>query len=129
MIGTQDGEIGPLENRLQEFGNIIGLVFGAWAEGSEGVHNLIQTLAESRSAYVGQRSGHQRNASGIGIIVGQIRRRLSMIVMKAQVDCLISKIHQIESGSKSKVKRRQWALIEDERMARERHAQWLRRIE
>ena len=49
--------------------------------------------------------------------------------MKAQVDCLLSKIHQVGPGNQQMAKRREWALIEDERMSRERAAQWLRQIE
>ena len=129
LIGIPHDEIGPLETRLQEFGEIIGLVFGAWAEGSEGVHHLIQVLAKARVDHLGLNIGHQKGSSELGIIVGQIRRRISLCVIKAQVDCLISKLHQFESGSSAKNSRRQWAIREDERMARERNAQWLRRVE
>ncbi len=63
------------------------------------------------------------------MLVGQIRRRLSMVTIKAQTECLLGKLHQVGPGNKLMAKRRQWAVLEDERMRRERDAQWLRRIE
>ena len=38
--------------RLEEFGDLLGLCFGAWGEASEGVHQLVQTLAESIYVYI-----------------------------------------------------------------------------
>ena len=52
-----------------------------------------------------------------------------MAAVKAQVDCLLSKLHQVGPGNTQLAKRRVWAVREDERMTRERGAQWLRRIE
>ena len=43
----QGGEVrGPVERRLDEFGELLGLCFGAWGEAGEGVHLLVQTLAD-----------------------------------------------------------------------------------
>ena len=60
---------------------------------------------------------------------GQIRRRLSVTAVKAQVGCLLSRIHQVGPGNKQLAKKRQWAIQEDERMKQERYSQWMRRIE
>ena len=60
---------------------------------------------------------------------GQIRRRLSVTAVKAQVGCLLSRIHQVGPGNKQLAKKRQWAIKEDERMKQERYSQWMRRIE
>ena len=49
MLGhVGEGQKGPVERRLEEFGGLLGLCFGAWGEASEGVHQLVQTLAEAR---------------------------------------------------------------------------------
>ena len=120
---------GPVERRLEEFGDILGLVFGAWGEASEMVHHLVQTLAESRLSFQGLKSGRPGSKAELGVIVGQIRRRLSMIAIKAQTECLLAKLHQVGPGNKLMAKRRQWAVHEDERMKRERDAQWIRRVE
>ena len=61
--------------------------------------------------------------------VGQVRKRLSMAAVKAQVDCLLAKLHQVGPGNKQLAKRRVWAINEDQRMSKERGAQWIRRVE
>ena len=42
---------------------------------------------------------------------------------------MLGKLHQVGPGNKQLAKRRVWAVREDERMARERGAQWIRRVE
>ena len=127
MLGAEDK--GPVERRLGEFGDLIGLCFGAWGEASTDVHELIQTLAESRLKFQGLKTGKPRSKQELGIIVGQIRRRLSSAAIKAQVECLLSKIHQVGPGNAQLAKKREWAVMEDERMRRERGAQWLLKYE
>ena len=129
VIGIPEDQKGPVERRLEEFGELLGLCFGAWGEGSEGVHTLIQTLAEQRLKYQGLQQGRAGSDQELGILVGQIRRRLSLVAVQAQVDCLLSKLHQVGPGNAQLAKRRTWAIHEDQRMARERGAQWMRRVE
>ena len=129
--GTSDQGRGPVERRLDEFGQIIGLCFGAWGEGSDDVHSLVETLAQCRLRFQMQQDGRpdQGSDNELALIVGQIRRRLSVTAVKAQVGCLLSRIHQVGPGNKQLAKKRQWAIQEDERMKQERHSQWMRRIE
>lgn len=75
-----------MERRLDEFVNLIGLCFGAWGEASTDVHNLIQTLAESRLKFQGLQAGRPRIKQELGLIVGQVRRKLSLAAVKAQAD-------------------------------------------
>ena len=63
------------------------------------------------------------------LIVGQIRRILSATAVKAQVQCLLARLHQVGPGNKQLAKRRQWAVLQDEKMKKERHSKWIRRIE
>ena len=129
VLGVEREQKGPVEKRLDEFGALLGLCFGAWGEASEGVHQLVQTLAESRLKFQGLQRGRPGSEQELGVIVGQVRRRISLAAVKAQVDCLLSKLHQVGPGNTQLAKRRVWAVREDERMTRERGAQWLRRIE
>ena len=48
IIKTPSGQRGPLEQRLDEFGEIKGLCFGAFGEASQDVHDLIETMDELR---------------------------------------------------------------------------------
>ena len=52
-----------------------------------------------------------------------------MVAVKAQVDCLLAKLHQVGPGNAQLATNRTWAIQEDQRMARERSAQWIRRVE
>ena len=129
VLGVNRELRGPVERRLEEHGDLLGLCFGAWGEASEGVHQLVQSMAESRLAFLGLQRGRPGSEQELGVCVGQIRRRLSMAAVKAQVDCLLGKLHQVGPGNKMMAKRRGWAINEDQRMSRERGAQWLRRVE
>ena len=129
--GTSNQSRGPVERRLDEFGEIIGLVFGAWGEGSQEVHSLVETLAQCRLRFQMQQEGRpdQGSDNELALIVGQIRRRLSVTAVKAQVGCLLSRVHQVGPGNKQLAKKRQWAIKEDERMKQERYSQWMRKVE
>ena len=129
MVGVGNEQKGPVERRLDEFGELLGLCFGAWGEGSEGVHQLVQTIAEARLKYQGLQLGRPGSEEELGVLVGQVRRRLSLVAVKAQIDCLLAKLHQVGPGNAQLAKKRSWAIQEDLRMARERGAQWLRRVE
>ena len=129
LLGVATEEKGPVERRLDEFGNLVGLCFGAWGEASTDVHKLIQTLAEARLKFLGLKEGKPRSKHEMGLIVGQLRQRLSLAAVKSQVDCLLSRIHQIGPGNKQLAKKREWAVIEDKRMKRESTAQWLLQYE
>ena len=129
VLGLAEGEKGPVERRLDDFGGLLGLCFGAWGEASEGVHQLVQSLAESRLKYQGLQRGRPGSDQELGLLVGQVRRRLSLTAVKSQVDCLLAKLHQVGPGNAQLAKKRSWAILEDQRMARERGAQWMRRVE
>ena len=59
-----DGVVGPIERKLSEYGDLLGLVVGAWGEGSEDLHTLVQVLAQSKVDSVGKaRGGLPRTAS------------------------------------------------------------------
>ena len=120
---------GPVEQKLEEYGDLVGLVFGAWGEASEDVHTLIQTMSLSRLNSQVRSRGKAASNHELGLITSQIRRRLSQVVIKAQVDCLLSRLHQVGQGNGAMLKRREWAHREDEMMRKERQAQWLRKSE
>ena len=46
--GVAEGELGRVQRKLVDFGEVRGLVFGAFGEASEGVHELVHHLADSR---------------------------------------------------------------------------------
>lgn len=48
VVGVLRDQFGPLQRRLEEFGQLQGLVVGALGEGSDDLHHLVETLAMSR---------------------------------------------------------------------------------
>ena len=80
----------------------MGLCFGAWGEASKDVHTLVDVLAKSRLKHQLQDAGRPDEGSDneLAVITGQIRRTLSQTVVKSQVNCLLSRIHQVGPGNK-----------------------------
>ena len=76
--GVAEGVVGPVERQLQQYGDLVGMVFGAFGEASQDVHELVQVLAESRLRYVGRQRGREGGEGELSVIVSQIRRRLSV---------------------------------------------------
>ena len=126
VYGNHSNEgAGPVERKLSQYGELVGLVVGAFGEGSEDLHNLVQKLAESKVGAMGLRSGREATDEEVGIVVGQLRRSLSTTFVRAQAQCLISRLQCIGKGYAEAAKRRKWAAFEDDKMRQERQAQWI----
>ena len=57
---TAEGDVGPVARRLQNFPPLVKLVVGPFAECSEDVHHLLNTMAESKTSYQDQGSELQK---------------------------------------------------------------------
>ena len=101
---------------------------GAFGEGSEDLHSLLQIMGESRLRAQGLARGMEGSAEELGVIVGQIRRKMSTASIRAIGNCLLSRLRMLGEGSKNAAKRRQWAMREDQRMTNERRAVWLAQV-
>ena len=83
----------------------MGLVFGAWGEGSQEVHRLLDQVVGARvqrasqsfgGLPVGKRSGLPMSAeSARSMWMGQCRRELSCAVAKAQARHLLGRVHRV----------------------------------
>ena len=73
--GRREGEIGPLVRRLQSY--------GAWGEGSEALHSLVQTCAAARVANLCQATGRHETKLLLGEVVGRYRRLVSTSAVRA----------------------------------------------
>ena len=124
-VETPPGQIGPVERKLNQYGDIVGLVVGAFGEASEDLHTLVQKLAESKVASMGLRRGREGCEEELGIVVGQIRRSLSTTFVRAQSQCLLSRLNCVGHGYTEAAKRRKWVAVEEEKMRRDRLAQWI----
>ena len=79
-----EGEVGRVERKLTGYGQVRGFVFGAFGEASGGVHELVQRLGETKVKAVGVQQGRETVKGEMGVIVGQVRRLLSVTAVRAQ---------------------------------------------
>ena len=83
---TQPGQAGPIKAKLLSYERVRGMVFGAFGEASQPVHQLVDSLATSRvTVAMPQRGrmGVERTVAGErAIMVGQIRRKLSVAAVR-----------------------------------------------
>ena len=99
-----------------------------FSEGSEDLHNLVHTLALQRANTVGLARGRPASEEEIGMIVGQVRRRLSVACVRANKACLLSRLSVIGEAARQAHDRRQGQSMAEEIMRREQQAQWLGRV-
>ena len=123
--GVEKGQVGPVERKLEQFGKLQGFVFGAFAECSDDVHDLVRILAGNRLKFEALQSGVVRKKERLGEITAQIRRNLSIGVVKGQAESLLARLNQIGSGTKKAAERRQVASFQAEKLRREAQAQWI----
>ena len=89
--GTREGELGPLVRRLQAYGQLQAYAAGAWGEGSEPLHALVQTCAEARVAHLCRDTGRQETEHMLGQVVGQYRRLISTCAVRAAALCTLAR--------------------------------------
>ena len=91
---TARGEVGPLHRKLESYGDILGLVVGAFGEGSEGLHKLAYTMARMQGLF----AGREGSEAELGVITGQVRRNLSTTSVQAKSLCLLARLDKMREG-------------------------------
>ena len=124
------GEVGQgrVRRRLDQFGDLVGLVVGRFNEGSKDVHELLEKMAVSRVDLLARRDGRELSDQEKGVVVGQLRRQLSTAALRAASNCLLDRMHQCGEGASLAAKRREVNVLLEERMSREREIQWLAKL-
>ena len=121
--GAGEGEIGRVKRKLEEYGEVRGLVFGAFGEASEDVHKLVHILASGRVKKVELQKGRECSKGDLGVIVGQVRRMLSVVAVRAQAECLLSRMMSVGEGVVEASRRRKSVAMWQRRGAMELEAQ------
>ena len=121
--GVRPGDVGRVQRKLETFGEVRGLVFGAFGEVSEGVHELIQVVAQSRLRAVGLQRGRVCEKGELGVLVGRIRKQLSVAAVKTQADCLITRLGNVGEGAGAAGKRRGNVIRWERRWEKEMQAE------
>ena len=101
------------------------LVAGAWGDSSKDLHALIQTCAESKVDHLCRSTGRPELESQLSVVVSQYRRLLSTTIVRAQAQCLISRIGVITPQARDAAKRREVAGRMERQMREERRANWM----
>ena len=90
--GIPAGATGPLVARLNGYDELLCLVAGAWGDCSTHLHELIVSCAESDVAHFCWSTGRPELESQLGVVTGQYRRVLRSCNVRAQAQCVISRI-------------------------------------
>ena len=120
-LGTQKGQTGPLEARLEELvgaQGLQGLVIGRWGECSQNLHQLIQGLAEARALHLTRSTGRTTSEGELSIILNSYRRILSCKFVRAQESCLLARQGHLDTGARDAAARRR-VLVREEEMVRQ----------
>ena len=134
FCGVPPDQQGPVLRRLLSHGPVVGYVVGRWGEMSEALLNLISELAEARVSILKQLPGAQtpgrRGASRLtdsgmkSILVGQLRRELSLVAVRAQARLLLDRVEGFMADGAVEAARRRAGAEQTERLlALERRAQ------
>ena len=125
-VGTQPGNVGPVQAKLLSFERVRGLVFGAFGEASQAVHQLIDTLANSRVSVAGpQRAkrGVERSVEAErALAVGHLRRRISVTACRAQCHTLLGRLQVLGPNGLQKMAARTKSVDFHHKMQQDRLA-------
>ena len=67
--GAAEGTVGRVQRKLMDFGQVRGLVFEAFGEASEGVHELVHHLSNSRLKAEGLQQGRESVKGELVVLV------------------------------------------------------------
>ena len=119
-----------MRRRLDQFGDLVTIIVGKYNELSDGGHFLLDAMAASRVAYEERSSGtHYRDkVAKKGVVQGELRRQLATVNLRAGMQLLLSRLHQVGEGARLQSKSHEWTLLQEGRMREEREGQWASRV-
>jgi hypothetical protein len=122
--GEPEPAPGPLVTRFRGFGALTEgqLVAGPWGDLSPHLHQLLRIFAESRVAATSRAQGWEAGPGLLGKLMGEVRRAMSVVVVRAQAVCLLERLAHLGPGAGAAAKRRAVTLRLEEGRRRERQA-------
>ena len=101
------------------------LVAGAWGDCSKDLHSLVQICAESKVDHLCRSTGRPELEGQLSVIVSQYRRLLSTCIVRAQAQCLLSRVGVISPQARQAAQRREVAGRMERQLREDRQAQWM----
>ena len=122
--GQPEPAPGPLLTRFRGYGGLCQgkLVAGPWGCLSKDFHALIKILAEARCAAIARSRGWEAGPGLLGKVTGELRRAMSVQVVRSQAMCLLERLAQLGPGARAAAERRAATLRLEERRRREAQA-------
>ena len=124
---TQPGQQGPVEAKLGQY-SLLKLAIGPLAECSQDLHNLLNTMAESKVEHQARQQGREVKEEQYSSSITYLRRQVSVCGVRAIADCLFSRLLQVGQqgpGAAAAARRRSFAMFREEKARKERSAHWL----
>jgi hypothetical protein len=130
LLGEEEEGRGRVRRRLDQFGELIGLVSGLFNEASSDTLMLLDVMAASRVETLARASGltSPQQAAEKGRVQGELRVQLSLSSLRAGTACMLDRCHQIGDTAGLCAKRREVAWQTEVAMRRQREAQHLTRV-
>ena len=119
-----DLQPGPLVARFRDLGGLEEgqLVAGPWGDLSPHFHKLLLAFAESRVAAMSRAQGWEAGDGQLGKVMGEVRRAMSVTVVRANAHCLLDRLSQMGAGAGAAARRRQDTLRLEEQRRQDRQA-------
>ena len=118
FCGTPRGRVGPVERKLQSYGTVRGLVFGAWGEGSPDVERLLGTLAEQGAQRHWRAMRCPDAVAAKGAIAWLLRRRWAHTALREAARLKLERLEHAGQGAAAAARRRSEAQGNFEARAR-----------
>ena len=117
-------QCGPVEKKLNSFGDLLCLVVGQFADCSQDLQDLIIRFAEEKVKNVTRSGGAPVPEWKLSLILQQYRRRLSVCAIRAQSACLLSRLGQFSDGARLAAQRRAAFMSREEANRRDLRVHW-----
>ena len=103
---TLEGDTGPVTTHLRSFGDVKGLVFGAWGETSPDVERLLALLARRGAALHWRALDCQDENAAKGILAWMLRRRWGLTALRECARLKLERLAFVGRGAGAAAERR-----------------------
>ena len=94
-------------------------------EGSGHLHQLIESCVESQVQHLIRSTGRQELEGQRSVLTSQYRRLVSTCIVRAQAQCLLSRLRVISPAARDAALRREMATRRERELREEKRAQWM----